>query len=127
MKQLPRPPTEMAVDVTVLAELIGDDDPETLRDLLLVFQRSATAIAAELMAAGTAGNLAQVQHLAHKLKSPARTSGALALGECCAALELAAQTGSTAHALAPLLAELAAEMTAVEQALLRLLAELGTR
>ena len=40
------------LDVTVLAALVGVDDPVMLRDLLTVFERSATTIAAELLAAG---------------------------------------------------------------------------
>ncbi len=105
-----------SLDVSVLAALIGETDPVLLRELLSVFQRSATAIARELLAAGAAGDMTQVHHFAHKLKSPARSSGALALGDCCAALELASKLGDAA-ALTTLLAEFATEMTAVEQAL----------
>ncbi|MBK1642037.1 hypothetical protein CKO12_09155 [Chromatium okenii] len=120
MKDLPLPAacsnTTTALDVSILAALIGENDPALLRELLGVFQRSASAISCELLAAGAAGDMAQVHHLAHKLKSPARSSGALALGECCAALELASKLGDAA-ALTTLLAEFTTEMTAVEQAL----------
>ncbi|MBV5307808.1 Hpt domain-containing protein [Chromatium okenii] len=113
-------PPRIAVDVAVLTALLGDDDPVLIRELLQVFARSAAAIAPELTAACIAGNAKEVATLAHKLKSPARTLGALALGDCCAALEAA----GAAHAVTEfetLLAQFAVEMTAVETTLAELM------
>ena len=103
-------PTLAALDVSVLAALVGDD-PAVIRDFLLDFRASATSIAAELAAACTAGDAAQAQALAHKLKSAARAVGALALGELCAEIEQAGRSGGT---LAPLLVRFEREMAAVE-------------
>ncbi|MBK1694592.1 hypothetical protein CKO09_07555 [Chromatium weissei] len=113
-------PSHAALDVSVLITLLGDDDPALIRKLLEVFARSAAAIAPELTAACRAGDAEQVALLAHKLKSPARTSGALALGECCAALE-AAGTARAITEFAALLAQFTVEMAAVQTALAELL------
>ncbi len=69
----------IAVDVTVLKELVGDDEA-TIREFLHDFRLSAAGIAAELRSACTAGQAMAVGALAHKLKSSARSVGALALG-----------------------------------------------
>ena len=98
-----------ALDVSVLAALVGDD-PAVIREFLLDFRASATSIATELGAACAAGDAAQAQALAHKLKSSARAVGALALGELCAEIEQAGRSGGT---LAPLLARFEREMAAV--------------
>ncbi|HRW48325.1 MAG TPA: PAS domain S-box protein [Caldilinea sp.] len=106
---------EVAVDVAVLAALVGDD-PATIRDFLADFRHSARAIATELDAACVAGQAAQVGALAHKLKSSARAVGALALGELCAELE-AAGKGSEVGAVQAIHPRFVAEMAAVEAAL----------
>ena len=77
---VPPAPTFASLDVSVLAALVGDD-PATLREFLLDFRASAATIAAELSAACAAGDAARAGALAHKLKSSARSVGALALGE----------------------------------------------
>jgi CheY-like chemotaxis protein/HPt (histidine-containing phosphotransfer) domain-containing protein len=76
------------VDVSVLAALVGDS-PDVISDFLKDFRSSATRIAAEMKAAYAAGQVAQVGALAHKLKSSARSVGALALGELCDEIEQA--------------------------------------
>jgi PAS domain S-box-containing protein len=103
------------LDVRVLKALVGDD-PETIRDFLRDFRASATAIATELSTACAAGQATQVTALAHKLKSSARSVGALALGELCAELE-AAGKAATVDALGALHARFAVEMVAVDEAL----------
>lgn len=102
--------------MSVLAALIGSDDPALLQELLEIFARSLTTIAPKLTAACRAGNAEQVNMLAHQLKSPAQTMGALALGECCAALETAGAADAVAE-FATLLAQFTVEMAAVEAAL----------
>ena len=81
-------PIEAAVDVSVLKALVGDDEA-TIRDFLHDFGLGAEEIAAELRAACAAGQAATVGALAHKLKSSARSVGALALGMLCAEMEIA--------------------------------------
>ncbi len=113
-------PTFATFDVSVLAALVGDD-PATLHEFLRDFRDSAASIAAELTAACAAGDAAQAGALAHKLKSSARSVGALALGEICAALEAAGKAGDKAM-LKKTMPGFTDEMTAVNAALERLTA-----
>jgi CheY-like chemotaxis protein len=78
------------VDVAVLTRLIGDD-PVAVRDLLIDFRQSAGAFALQLQSAASSSDLVQVGAIAHKLKSSARTVGALGLGDLCAELENASK------------------------------------
>jgi signal transduction histidine kinase/DNA-binding response OmpR family regulator len=77
-----------AVDIQVLADLVGND-PAVLRGFLLDFQHSAERIAATLRAACVQGDAREASAQAHQLKSSARTVGALALGELCSQIEAA--------------------------------------
>ncbi|MBI4937638.1 MAG: PAS domain S-box protein [Nitrosomonadales bacterium] len=108
----PPAPAFATLDVGVLAALVGDD-PVVIHDFLLDFRRSAPQLPAEIAAACAAGDTERVNALAHKLKSSARSVGALALGEICAALERAGKAGDTSG-IAMLQDRLAAEMRAVE-------------
>ncbi len=100
------------VNVHVLEELIGND-PETIKEMLLDFRTSAEKIAVELRAAYQAGQFAVVGSLAHKLKSSARSVGAHALGELCAAMEQAGKKND-AEALALLLSLFDAQLFSVK-------------
>jgi PAS domain S-box-containing protein len=100
------------VDVNVLKALVGDDDA-TIRDFLHDFRISAAKIAVELRAACAAENATQAGALAHKLKSSARSVGALALGELCFEMEQAGKAEDTA-ALAVLLPKFEQELASVE-------------
>ena len=75
-----------AVDVHVLEQLVGDD-PAMINEMLTDFRVSMNKIAAELHEAYQCERLEAVGALAHKLKSSARSVGAMALGEVCEALE----------------------------------------
>jgi len=99
------------VDVSVLAALVGDD-PEVISEFLQDFRSSATRIAAEMKAAYATRQAAQVSALAHKLKSSARSVGALALGELCADIEQAGKIGQI-EVLAALLPRFEAEIAAI--------------
>ncbi len=101
----------VSVDVSVLKALVGDDEA-TIHDFLNDFRISADKIAAELRVVYAVDNTAAVVAAAHKLKSSARSVGALALGELCAEMEQAGKTGQTAE-LAALLLRFDAEMSAV--------------
>jgi two-component system sensor histidine kinase/response regulator len=100
------------VDVSVLKALVGDD-PAMISELLHDFRLSATGIAAELRSASAAGQARASGAAAHKLKSSARSVGALALGELCEAMEQAGNTGQV-EALTVLLPRFEAEMAAVD-------------
>ena len=80
------------VDVEVLRSLVGDD-PELIREFLQTFRSSAARIAQEVEHAFRAGNATQTASAAHKLKSAARSVGAVELGEICADMERAGGAG----------------------------------
>jgi PAS domain S-box-containing protein len=101
------------VDVSVLEGLVGDD-PAVIREFLQDFRLSTAKIAVELKAACHSGQAAQAGAAAHKLKSSARSVGALALGELCAEMEQAGKAGKM-ETLAGLLPRFEAEMAAVDQ------------
>ena len=100
------------VDVNVLKKLVGDDEA-VIREFLHDFRISAAKIAVELHTACAAGQAADTSALAHKLKSSARSVGALALGELCAEMEKAGKDGDT-DTLAMLLPRFEQELTGVE-------------
>ena len=100
------------VDVAVLADLVGND-PAMLAELLRDFRRSATTIAGELREAWSAGRADAAADEAHKLKSAARSVGAMELGEISAAIETAGRADDAA-ALEELLPRFDAEMGAVD-------------
>ena len=100
------------VDVKVLKALIGDDEA-MIREFLHDFRLSVAEIAVELRTACAAGQAAAAGALAHKLKSSARSVGALALGELCAEMEKAGKGGDTA-ALAVLLPKFEQALADVE-------------
>jgi CheY-like chemotaxis protein/anti-sigma regulatory factor (Ser/Thr protein kinase) len=102
---------ESALDVSILAALVGDN-PATIADFLQDFQASATTIAAELEAAWADANAAHASALAHKLKASARSVGALTLGMLCEEIEAAGKTGSI-ELMALLLPRFKAEIAAV--------------
>jgi CheY-like chemotaxis protein/HPt (histidine-containing phosphotransfer) domain-containing protein len=111
------------VNVHVLEELVGDD-AEMIREMLLDFRASAEKIAVELHTAYQTGQLTTAGALAHKLKSSARSVGALALGELCAAMEQAGKKSDAAE-LAVLLPQFDVQLIAVKAYLDTLTAKSG--
>jgi CheY-like chemotaxis protein/HPt (histidine-containing phosphotransfer) domain-containing protein/anti-sigma regulatory factor (Ser/Thr protein kinase) len=103
--------TPAVLDVEVLKHLVGDD-AVVVRDFLQEFRISAEKNAGELRNACVAGLASAAGAAAHKLKSAARSVGALALGELCAEMERAGKAGD-AGALAALLPGFEAQMAAV--------------
>ncbi len=101
------------VDVNVLKALVGDDEA-MIRDFLHDFRISAARIAVELRTACAAGQAAAAGAAAHKLKSSARSVGALALGELCAEMNQAGKAGDT-ETLAALLPRFEQELADVER------------
>ncbi|HEY4956510.1 MAG TPA: ATP-binding protein [Caldimonas sp.] len=95
----PAAATRRAVDVSILKELVGDDDA-TVREFLSDFLNAARAQAAEICAACDAEDNLRVGSVAHKLKASSRSVGALALGDLCAELENASRAGSRSEIVA---------------------------
>jgi CheY-like chemotaxis protein len=107
----PAASTVVAVHLGVLEALVGND-PAVLFDLLQGFQDSAANAAAALKAACGVGDMATTVEQAHRLKSSARTIGALALGARCEEIETAGKAGA-GDALARLLPAFEREWDAV--------------
>jgi putative SOS response-associated peptidase YedK/HPt (histidine-containing phosphotransfer) domain-containing protein len=94
----PEPPLETPAsavfDSSTLEHLLERDAAlinTTLKDFIVLAGHTAT----KLIAASAAGDTAQTAALSHQLKSSARTVGALALGDCCEALEAMALAGNS--------------------------------
>jgi signal transduction histidine kinase/CheY-like chemotaxis protein/HPt (histidine-containing phosphotransfer) domain-containing protein len=89
------------LEVAVLERLIGRD-PAVVREFLREFRATAGRQAQEIRDAATHGDLTRVTFVAHKLKSTARSVGALPFGELCADLERVAKLGDGAGVFARL-------------------------
>ncbi len=116
--ELPAPPESktaartLALDVRVLKALVGDE-PHVIEEFLQDFRVSASDTTLQLRAACQARQGNTVEALAHRLKSSARSVGALALGELCAKMEQAGQAGRH-ETLGKLWPMFEAEMAAVD-------------
>ena len=101
------------VDVSALEALIGTD-PQVIKEVLQDFRVSAARLSVDLAAACVAQQTAQTAAIAHKLKSSARSAGALRLGELCADIEIAGHAGDLT-AVAALLPDFENEMRSVDE------------
>jgi signal transduction histidine kinase/CheY-like chemotaxis protein/HPt (histidine-containing phosphotransfer) domain-containing protein len=110
-KALPELPS-LPVQVSVLEALVGTD-PQLIQEFLQAFGVSARRSAAELAEACAKQRSKDAAEIAHKLKSSARSVGALRLGELCAAIEVAGTAGDPAM-LTELCPEFEREMGAVD-------------
>jgi CheY-like chemotaxis protein/HPt (histidine-containing phosphotransfer) domain-containing protein len=79
-------------DATMLSHLVGDN-PSMHRRLLDKFMFNSEKQVAELINAVAAGQAIVIMEVAHKLKSAARTVGAMQFGELCHDLENAGREG----------------------------------
>jgi two-component system sensor histidine kinase/response regulator len=104
-----------ATDLRVLADLVGDD-PRLIAEFVREFSASAARLADDLSNAALVGRTQDVADIAHKLKSSARSLGAMKLGDLCASLEEAGRTRQL-QTLADLVPAFHAEMTAVQDEL----------
>ncbi len=91
-----------AVDERAIKGIFGDDEA-TFKDILTSFVSPSQDIIADILAGHTKRAAGDVKEAAHKLKSSARSIGAIALADICVALEAAGKTGdwSTIDELAP--------------------------
>ena len=104
--------TSAAIDVNVLKALIGDGEA-MLREFLHDFGISTAKIAVELRTACAAGQAAAAGAVAHKLKSSARSVGAMELGDLCAEMEKTGKAGDV-EALAVILPKFEQALANVE-------------
>jgi two-component system sensor histidine kinase/response regulator len=86
----PSPP----VDLGVLTDFVGED-PSVIAELLQAFRESAAESRRDLQRCLNAGLTRPACDAAHKLKSAARTVGALRLADICAEIEETDQPGRT--------------------------------
>ena len=100
------------VQVSVLEALVGTD-PQLIQEFLQAFGVSAGRLSAEIAEACGKQRPKDAAAIAHKLKSSARSVGALGLGEFCAAIE-AAGTAGDLTLLTELLPSFESEMAAVD-------------
>jgi CheY-like chemotaxis protein/HPt (histidine-containing phosphotransfer) domain-containing protein len=105
--------TRAPVDVGALEALVGTD-PGVVSEFLQAFAISAQMSGTELIAASRAERLKDAAAIAHKLKSSARSVGALRLGELCAELENAGASGDRA-VMSTLLNRFEQELKAVQE------------
>ncbi|NHN39181.1 PAS domain S-box protein [Pseudomaricurvus alcaniphilus] len=80
------------LDVQVLKDLVGDN-PSLNREFLTEFSRAAQEAAKKLRVSVAEGDFSAVVNTTHRLKSSARSVGALALAQCSESLEQAAGVG----------------------------------
>ncbi|WP_238541950.1 Hpt domain-containing protein [Acidovorax sp. CF316] len=111
---------EGPVDVQVLRSLVGDD-PQLIREFLQAFRSSAARIAQEVEQAYCAGSAAKTVAAVHKLKSAARSVGAMALGDLCADMEQVGAAGQI-DALSLAFEHFKLEMATVDRHLAEILA-----
>ena len=92
----PPSPEHNVLDIGVLKRLIGEE-PASLHALLEDFLGAVSSGLAAIQGT-TADDLAEIGTMAHKLKSAARSVGALPLGDTCAELENSSRLGDKAVA-----------------------------
>jgi two-component system, sensor histidine kinase and response regulator len=107
----------LTFDDQALARLVGDD-PVLLADFRQRFLLSALNTIDEMRRAASQGDMVALADLAHRLKSSARATGAVALAVCCERIERAGP-----QCAAPQMHALMAEM---EDALADVMTRLGT-
>ncbi len=96
--------TEVAIDLNVLAKLVGNS-PEKIGKFAKKFVDSAKASLLEIQDLQQADNLLGLCAVGHRLKSSARTVGALQFGEYCHQLEGLKEQGKMSDA-APIIQHL---------------------
>ena len=101
------------LDIAVLEEFVGRD-PDVIREFLRAFWMSTSKTADELTAACEVKDGSLVADLAHKLKSPARSVGALRLASLCDEIQSAA-AASDFGSIQSLLPQFVAEKANVEE------------
>ncbi|PTN12264.1 ATP-binding protein [Nitrosomonas aestuarii] len=110
-------PEVAPMDVNILKKLVGNDET-VIDEMLSAFRTSATRIESELQIACEALLCDRAKKAAHKLKSSARSVGALRLGDVCEQIEQAGKNGE-AEILGDLFARFELEMASVNSYLVK--------
>ena len=101
---------------TALYELVGEDDPDIINELICSYLESSAVLTADLQAAIAEQNPDQLNQAAHSLKSSSACLGATALAELCKQLEQQGRAGEMSDAEANVQRALS-EYALVKQAL----------
>ncbi|MXS81003.1 Hpt domain-containing protein [Nitrosomonas sp. GH22] len=112
---------KITVDINILKSLVGNDQV-IIKEFLQDFLRDARKIAEQLQSTVADGKADEAKFAVHKLKSSARSIGALALGEWCAQMEVAAKEGDV-EKLARLLPGFKQELAEVGSYIKKVLAQ----
>jgi HPt (histidine-containing phosphotransfer) domain-containing protein len=110
------------LDMEVLSDTFGGN-PEKMRKYAFMFLETAREGLLEIDRALAAGEVGRAAGVAHRIKSSARTVGAMGFGDVCADLESQRERGSIAQARS-LAARLRALLARLER---HVAAELGAR
>ncbi|ALK97814.1 hypothetical protein AB595_16465 [Massilia sp. WF1] len=110
------------LDLAVLADTFGGN-PEKMRKYAFMFLETAREGLLEIDRALVSGEIGRAANVAHRIKSSARTVGAMGFGDVCADLEAQRERGSIAQARS-LAARLRALLARLER---HIAAELGAR
>ncbi len=85
--------TKTVFDVAQLTDLVGDD-PQTVLEFLADYRAAVQQAATGLRAALAVDDVHAIGAIAHRLKSSSRSVGTMVMGELCANLESACQSGA---------------------------------
>jgi HPt (histidine-containing phosphotransfer) domain-containing protein len=99
-----------------LRELDPTGAGKLMERLAKAFDASVARLLPQLLAAQAAGEAAGIRHVAHTLKSPSASIGAVKLSRMCAEMELMARQGRT-DGMDEKVAALSTELSAVQAAL----------
>ncbi|MCC6917488.1 ATP-binding protein [Nitrosomonas sp.] len=121
IQQLPVVATKAVMEIDMLKSLVGDD-PAVIREFLQDFLESSRKIVEQLRSVIANNQADEAKFAAHKLKSSARSVGALSLSEWCAQMETAVKQGEV-EKLAVLLPDFEREWVQVERYVKSVLAQ----
>lgn len=102
------------VNLCALHEQIGND-PQLVRQFCQIFQDSAEQAHSEIRLAIEMGDIVAARSAAHRLKSPARSIGAISLGDICAQIEAACQAAFPVASISALLHPFEVELANVNR------------
>mgnify|MGYP003599638529 FL=1 len=111
------------VNPQVLKNLIGDD-PAMVREFLQVFLASSAQAVTQLRAAWQEHRAEEISAIGHRIKSSARSVGAMEFGELCADLEHASKTADWSQ-IDSLITQLDPLFAAVERFIVRYCSEVS--